>query len=138
MNATTTLFGPKFAEMIIKAKEDGEKTGARMYWDILMSILSKHLTSILIFLAIILIVAIIEAARGRWGMLGKVLYNYLYFGILFIVGSIFGPEIFVSSWFSIACTAALYPFCYWLVGIILTKLGLIKRGYFPHRSYRRR
>ena len=81
-----------------------------------------------IMIGILLTIAFALALMGRWGMLGSVLYHYLYFGILFVVGLIKGPEIFVSEYFEIACAIILYPICYFTVGTILDKTGIHKRS----------
>lgn len=111
---------------IIDALNEGTKQGARMAWQVLMSILADHWIVVTVLLLAVLLIAILEALLGRWGMLGKALYHYLYFGILFIVGLIWGSDIFVSNLFSIFCTLMLYPLCYWITGRILVKMGFIR------------
>lgn len=111
---------------ILNAFDEGAKQGARMAWQVLISILVEHWIVVLIFLLLVLFIAIVEALLGRWGTLGKVSYHYLYFGILFIVGLIGGSDIFVSNLFSIFCTLMLYPLCYWITGRILVRTGFIR------------
>jgi ABC-type glycerol-3-phosphate transport system permease component len=110
-----------------KIIDDGTKKAYRMLWDAFIPILLEHWISILIFLTAILSIAIIRALAGYWGMLGKVLYHYLYFGILFVIGFIRDPEIFVSVYFEIFCAIILYPICYLTVGAILDKFNLRRR-----------
>jgi len=75
-------------------------------------------------LVLVLVAATVRAVTtGRWGWLGSVLYNYLYFGTLFVIGLIWGPEIFANDYFEIALVI-LYIVCFSLVGVILTKTGL--------------
>lgn len=112
---------------ILTGFEDGTKIAYQMYWDILMSFLLGNLVAIIIILFIILMVAITKAIKGKWSMLGSVLYRYLYFGTLFIIGLIWGPTIFVSNFITIFCTIILYPVCYFLVGIILDKIKMRSR-----------
>ncbi len=114
--------------IIFNGINEGKKEAAQILWDILISFFHQY---ILFFLAIVislLIFSFTKAVLGRWGMLGSVLYNILYFGILFIVGSIWGPSIFVSNYFHLACTVVLYPICYQIVGFILNTTGL-RRSY---------
>ena len=135
MNATTTLLSPDFFKGLMGAADEAKKTVYQIYWDIFISFLAKYWAIVLIALVVILVVAVMRyAITGRWRMLGSVLYHDLYFGILFIVGSIFGSDIFVSSWFSMACTLILYPFCYWTVRVFLVKTG-IKKTSFSYRNY---
>ena len=122
---TPTMMGDLIDNML-KSIDEGTRQAYRMLWDIFMSSLEQHWLAVLIVLAIVFLIALTLAFMGRWGMLGSVLYNYLYFGILFIVGLIKGPEIFVSEYFEIACAIILYPVCYFAVGIILDKLGVRK------------
>lgn len=113
--------------MFINAIDGGTKKAYQMYWYILISFLSQYWLLVTTILVMLFVVALVNALAGRWGMLGSVLYNYLYFGILFIVGLIWGSDIFVSNFFSVVCTILLYPVCYILTGIILTKTGLRRR-----------
>jgi len=106
---------------------EATKTVYQIYWDTLISFLSKHWIAVTLLAVIILIIALVKAILGRWGMLGSILYHYFYFGILLIVGLIWGSNIFVSDFFHLACTILLYPACYFLVGVILNKTGLRTR-----------
>jgi hypothetical protein len=115
---------PNFAEKILNAIDEGTKQGYQSLWAALISFLSNHLIIISIVLVAIFIIAVIMALFGRWGILGKILYSYLYFGILLIIGLIWGSNIFVSDFFHLLCAILLYPICYWTVGIILNKAGL--------------
>lgn len=128
MNSTSTTPGPNFIKKLIdsfiNAIDEGTRQAYQMLWNALMSFLADHWVSVLMVLAVILIIATIKAVLGRWGMLGSVLYNYLYFGILFVIGLIWGSDIFVSNWFTVAGTVILYPICYLTVGVILDKTGL--------------
>jgi len=126
MNTTTTI---ELVKSFWNTIDVATKKIYQMLWTALLSFLVQHWIVVLIVLVAILGIAIMKALLGRWGMLGSVLYNYLYFGILFIVGLIFGSDIFVNNWFSVACTLALYPICYAIVGIILEKTGLHRRKY---------
>lgn len=93
-------------------------------WDIFMSTIKEHWLLILSILLGLLIISIIIALMGRWGFFGSLMYNYLYFGVLFILGLIKGPEVFLNEYFEFFCILLLYPVCYKIVGIILDKLNL--------------
>ncbi len=128
MASTSTLFGPEFAKDIVKmflnTVNEETKQVVRIFWDILKSFLVDHWLAVMIVFFIILVIAMLKAVMGRWGMLGSVLYNSLYFGTLFIIGLIWGPEIFVGDFFNVACAIILYPVCYFTVGLILDKVGV--------------
>lgn len=92
MASTTVQFGTEQAialmNTILKAIDNATKMVYQAYWRTLLSFLSEHLLAILVALIILFFIALAEAITDRWAMLGSVLYNYLYFGILFIIGKI--------------------------------------------------
>ena len=94
-----------------------------------MNILAQHWRIVLLGLFVAFIAVTIKALLGRWGSLGNFLYNFLYLGILFVVGLIFGPEIFVKDLFHEVCTLILYPICFYVTGQILTRTGLRRQYY---------
>ncbi|MBP7898485.1 hypothetical protein KAZ92_00865 [Candidatus Gracilibacteria bacterium] len=117
-------FPKEVVKMLMGAIDDGTKQAARMLWSTLISFLSEHwLLTILIFF-LILVFATLKAMIWRWGTLGSVLYNSMYFGILLVVGLIWGPDIFTSDIFHAACAVILYPICYFLTGTVLDKIGV--------------
>lgn len=130
MNSTTTLLDPASVApwLLNTIFVEAPKEAARFLWyQILMPILHEHWLGIGIFIFLIFLVVTIKAMMGRWGALGSFLYNLLYFSILFIIGLIWGPEVFVSDWINFFTTLVLYPVCYWIVGCILDKTGLKTR-----------
>lgn len=130
MIATTTLLSNNFPKWIVSSFfqtfEEGSKLACKILWNFLILFLRQNWLTVLIFIFIIVIISTIKAFSGYWGILGSVLYNIFYFGILFTLGLIFGPEIFVSNWYEPFCIIILYPFCYFIVGVILRKFGFIK------------
>ena len=114
-------------QQMLQSIDQGTRNGYRMAWDVYMSLLARHWLVVTIILSAILIIALVRAFAGYWGMLGRVLYNYLYFGTLFVIGLIKGPEVFVSEYFEIICAIILYPVCYFVVGVILERSGLRRR-----------
>lgn len=128
MTSTAAQLGPEFTNKIIgsifTALDIETKNVYQLYWNALISFLIAHWVIITVVMLVILLAAIIRAIMGRWGMLGSILYNYLYLGILLIIGLIWGSDIFVSDIFNFACTVVLYPTCYFLVGVVLNKTGL--------------
>lgn len=114
-----------FPYKLLEAFDKAQKQVTLASWDYLISFLSKHWFSVGAFLFVIFVISFIWALLGRWGILGSVLYNYLYFGTLFVFGLVFGPEIFTGFFIKIFCII-LYVVCFLLVGNILEKLGLKK------------
>jgi hypothetical protein len=131
MISTSTPIAADFAKEIINATEEGAKQGARMLWDIVLEILKAHPLAVTLILLAIIAIAMVKFMLGRWGMLGSVLYNFFYFGTLLAIGLIWGPGVFVSDFFSAACTLILYPICYFAVGIILDWIG-VRRSKMTH------
>jgi hypothetical protein len=128
---TTTPFGPDFVKELIPwlLKTFGEATAHayRIIWNAFITLLLQHLILVACVLVLVLVAATVRAAiTRRWGWLGSVLYNYLYFGTLFVIGLVWGPEIFANDYFEIALVI-LYIVCFSLVGVILTKTGLRRR-----------
>lgn len=132
MNATTSgnIFLDEMVQMLPGAIAEGMKIAAHIMWDAAMVVLSENTLAIVGFLLFIFVVAMLKAMMGRWGMLGSFMYNFLYFGILLVVGLIWGPEVFVHDAFRAACTVILYPICYWVTGRILDATGLTHRFAF--------
>ncbi len=126
MNAASTTpldsdFAKQMVDLLFNGIDEGLKQGAHMLWNILIFFLKEHWLAVLIIFFLIFVTVTVKAMTGRWGSLGSFLYNILYFGILFIIGLVWGPEVFVSDYFNAAMTVILYPTCYFLVGIILDK-----------------
>lgn len=115
MNPTTAL------QIIPKAMAYDVKIA----WDFLLLILRDNWQSLLLLLFLVFFISIIKAMLGRWGTLGSLLYHFFYFGILFIIGLIWGPQVFIDDAFNLACAVILYPACYLLVGTILNKTGFL-------------
>lgn len=122
------LTGPNFTKelvtQILGMYDKGLRSAYHTLWNIFMSTIQEHWFLILIVLLVFLIISIFIALNGRWGFFGSLMYNYLYFGILFILGLIKGPEVFLSEYFEFFCILLLYPFCYIIVGRILNKFNL--------------
>ena len=128
MATSTPVFGPDFVKELVPwmIEQFGIATAKafRMIWDIGMTILAEHWVSTVVFLVAVLVVALIRAfATGRWAMLGSVVYNYLYFGTLFITGLILGPETFANDYFKIFLVI-LYVVCFIITGHFLRKIGV--------------
>ncbi len=124
MTPTSTPIAAVFVKEILEAIDEGTKQAAHMLWSALLSFLTARWLALMILVFIVFVVATLKAMFGRWGMLGSVLYNSIYFGILFIIWLVWGPEIFVSDFFSVAYTIILYPVCYFVTGLILDKIGV--------------
>lgn len=100
---------------------DGPKWAVNILWEGMFDQLKTHWFIIGIFLFVVLFVTITRAMLGSWGALGSLLYNLFYFSTLFVIGLIWGPEIFIANWFGFFTAIILYPVCYKLVGLILKK-----------------
>jgi hypothetical protein len=126
--STSTPLGPDFPKQMVdlffKAVEDGTLKAYRMLWDALLTFLSAHVIAVMLVMFIALIFTFLKAMMGRWGSLGSLLYNIFYFGILFIIGLIWGPEVFANDVFNAACAVILYPLCYIAVGMILDRMDV--------------
>jgi hypothetical protein len=125
---TMEQLGPELWKKILNdmlaAIGEAQKEAYKTCWDSLILVLKDHWCFALVLLLVLFLVSFFKAIFGRWGMLGSFLYNVFYFGILFLIGLIFGSDIFANTFFDIFL-AVLYIFCYSLVGIILRKMGFI-------------
>lgn len=99
----------------------------RMFWNaVIPELLHNWLHVILILFCVLLFAVFVAVVSGRWGLLGSVLYHYLYYGFLFLIGLIWGPEVFANDYFDIVLTI-LYMVCYSIVGVILVQGGFKRR-----------
>lgn len=132
MGSTTSLTpGPDFAGDLIAYFIDQIQywSGywAREFWNIGVQLVLDNLLLISAFLVFILVASAIKAfTTGRWGVFASVLYNYLYGAVMIMISFTFGPEIFVSDYFKLVAFLV-YVVCFWLVGRLITKLGLRRR-----------
>ena len=109
--------------------EEGFELGQTIFytaiWGVITDFLADHLIITLVVLGALFIMATIRALSGRWDMLGKFLYWFLFFGTLFVIAAIFGPEIFAGTYAKIA-VAILGIGTYLTVGRILDRTGLMR------------
>lgn len=109
---------------LLKMVDDARAKVYRISWDVGIQILIDHWLSIALILLLLLTFSTLWAfTTRRWGLFGSVLYHYFYFGLLLILGSIWGPEIFAKDYFDVILVL-LYPICYLLVRSILKETGL--------------
>ena len=125
MGTTTQPLGIDFPKQIVTMITDAiDKVTKEIYqalWDMLITLIKEHWGFFLVVLFLVLLAAFIRyMITGRWAILGSIIYNYLYFGILFIVGLIFGPHIFASDYIKILLTIV-YIVCYTFVGKIFRR-----------------
>lgn len=120
-----TLISPnEILDLFINAIGDATKEAYKIVWDFLIVFLSENWRQVLLFLLVMLVIVYLEAIiTGRWAKLGSTIYNYLKYAILFIIGLIFGPVVFAGNIWAIVSVALVFPFCFWLTGKILKKLG---------------
>jgi hypothetical protein len=131
MNTSTPLqLGPEFGkyiiDLILKMMDDSRKEAISLLWGYLISFLTQNWGHVLLYAVALLILSFMFALAGRWSMLGSVLYRYLYFGALLIIGAIFGPHIFLNIWFDLI-SFIVYKCSYESVGKIIDSLGLRNR-----------
>ncbi len=117
----------------LSAIDNATKQGYRMIWSAMKVFLVEHWLLVIISLVCIFLIALLDYKfTRRWRMLGSVMYNYFYFGILFLVALIFGSDVFASNYFKIFL-AILYVVCFTAVGILLKKTGVRKTSKnYPH------
>ena len=132
MQGTSSPLGPDYINQILALLTAGVAQATahayRMMWEILLSFLAQHWLGTLVTLVCILLLAILEyLVTRRWATLGSVLYNYFYFGIMFLIGLIDGPELYANDYFPIVATLV-YIVSFSIVGFILISLG-IQRPY---------
>ena len=111
---------------IFQAINEARALAFRSLWDSFMPLIMEHWVAVVLFLTVILVIAVLRAISGYWGMLGSVLYNYLFFGTLFVVGLILGPEVFANNYIKVGLVL-LYVICFLMVGRILDWTGLRRR-----------
>ena len=113
--------------MMFQAVDDGTKMAVHMLWDALIYFLIHDWLLVLGILTFFLLISILEFfMTGRWAMLGSVLYHYFYYGILFLIGLIFGPDIFTNDWADLLFFVV-YAVSFIWVGILLTRVGIRHR-----------
>jgi hypothetical protein len=129
MTTSTGAFDPNISVQMMNtlkaSMESSTKMVAHIMWSTLLSYLAVHWIATILILFVVFVFVFIKAKLGRWGSLGSFLYNLFYFGTLFIIGLIWGPEVFLGDWFKVACTALLYPICYYLSGYAMEKLDVL-------------
>ncbi len=106
MGTTTQPLGVDFpaqmVTMMLNAIQEGTINAFKILWGILITFLKAHWVGVgEILLSLLGVALLVFILTGRWAMLGSVLNRYFFFGILFIIGLIFGPEVFASDYFEI-------------------------------------
>jgi hypothetical protein len=110
---------------ILEGVQLGQTIAYAAIWKVITDFLADHLIATLIILGSLFIMAIIRAISGRWDMLGKFLYWFLFLGTLLAVTATFGPEIFASNYVKVG-TLILGAIVYFAVGEILDRTGLMR------------
>lgn len=122
-STTTPPFGPEFIKTLIpqmfQAFDDATVRGYRMIWDIFIAFLVQNYFWVIVSLIMILWFAFLEyLLTGRWANLGSVLYSYTYYGILFLIGLFFGPDIFANVWIGLILFIVYLTSFFWVRGIL--------------------
>lgn len=124
MNSTyTPLDFPKgIALRFLNTMEEATKDAYRQIWNMAQEVISNHFWTIVMILGVIFLLALLNfIITRRWGWLGSVIYNYLYFGLLYIYTLIFGPDIFANDWIKVILFLV-YIICYTITGILLRRI----------------
>jgi uncharacterized membrane protein AbrB (regulator of aidB expression) len=112
--------------VVINAFEESHRRAVVMLWSLLMSFLADNWSWVTAILVGILVLSAIQAFTTRWwGWFGSVLYNYAFFGTMFLIGLLVGPEFFASIWHDIV-GVILYPACFLAIRWILINAGLYR------------
>lgn len=106
MGTTTQPLGPEFASqmvtMLLNGIQEGTIKAYQMLWGLLIAFLKAHWVGVgEILLGFLIVAFLVFLFTGRWAMLGSVLNRYFFFGTLFIIGLIFGPQVFANTYFEI-------------------------------------
>jgi hypothetical protein len=88
--SSTSPLGPDFIKQTIDLLTSGIAQATahwyRVFWDIFIAFLFQHWFATFIVLVAVFLYALARyLITGRWAVLGSVLYNYFYFGILFLI-----------------------------------------------------
>jgi hypothetical protein len=111
MTSTSSLIAINFFQQI---QDAFTKEAVSMLRTIIKALWPTVWPYVLIF---VLFVAIVKILSGR---IGSLIYNIIYFGILFLIIAIWGLEILFSPYFDVIY-ALLYPVSYFLTGLIHKK-----------------
>ena len=126
MGTTTQQLGPDFVKQMVTtvsaSLEEGRRNAYIKLWnEVLMPHLHQHWLGVLEILVAILAAAFLTwIITGRWAWLGSVLYNYFYWGTLFIMGLTWGPAVFAKGFMDVFLVG-LYIVCFTIVGILLRR-----------------
>ena len=123
-SSSTPMTADNVVLVLFGSIEEGVRQWTVMLWDVVTSQLIEHWLLVGGIFVGFLVLFTLMALFGNWASLGSFLYNSIYAIVILIIGSIWGPEIFVSNWFGFFTALILYPICYLLVGWILSKTGL--------------
>ncbi|MFA6094839.1 MAG: hypothetical protein WC757_03065 [Candidatus Paceibacterota bacterium] len=130
MNSSTTPPVPEFLkaliQQIIQAFGDATVRTYHMAWGILITFLTQNLMWVISILVCVLVFSFVDyLITGLWKNLGSVLYTYTYYGILFIIGLIFGPEVFAKDWIDLILFI-IYVISFIWVRTVLNRTGIRK------------
>jgi hypothetical protein len=88
-------------------------------WSIINPILIENWLKLTVAIIILINIAMLKfLITGKWGTLGSLLYNFFFFGIMYLIINNFGPEIILEDYFKII------SFLTYITGFFLTRLVL--------------
>ncbi len=127
MNFSTTTIAnelPKqIALLFLQKFEEAQKQMAHIMWNLAIDTLTRHWLLIGGLFVLALVFFFLLALIGEWGSLYSLTYWTLCVVVVFVVGLIWGPEVFVSDIYHLLYLAAIWPICYWVTGWIWNRFN---------------
>lgn len=108
-----------FTEQLIQIIKELPLNSIKFLWSIINPILLENWKIIALSVFVLLNIAMLKfVLTGRWSMLGSLLYNLFFCGVLYLIIRIFGPDIIVEDYFKTI------SFFVYVLGFFLTRLVL--------------
>lgn len=128
---TPTIFpinyAVEFVPWLMNLIGQAQAQAYQIMWNATIPVLLQNWVEIAVFLFLLLLYAtILAVTTRRWKTLGRVLYSYFHLGILFVIGLIWGPQIYANVSFELI-NFVIYAFSFTVVGIIIDNSGLRRR-----------
>lgn len=109
----------QMVQTLFDSVEKGTIWAYRIIFDSIRQFIIINWKGFVIFLIVILLIAVLDyLLTGKWRTLGRVLYSYIYWGIVAIIALLFGPEIFANDWIDILLFIV-YAISFFFVGRFL-------------------
>lgn len=125
-NATLQISDlPKqMVQTLFDSVEKGTIWAYRIIFDSIKKFIAINWKAFVIFLIVVLLIAVSDYLLTRkWRTLGRVLYSYIYWGTIFLIALLFGPEIFANDFVDILLFI-IYIISFLFVGKLLKLFGI--------------